>query len=214
MFGSRKPLVELLRPQQLSDITLPARDIDRLQQMIDTRNIMNMVFYGRPGLGKTSAAKLIGKQSGLDWVFYQRHELKGSDWVETRIMSFATSVSFTGGLKLCILDEAENYSPQAYTSLRGIIESASCVCRFILTVNELGKLGEPMRSRLQPVCFDIAPVYRPAVLARWLPRYQAQLTELGVCWEEQKLAEIAGTYFPDLRRIGNQVEYEFKSEGQ
>ena len=41
---------ELLRPQQLDDLTLPRRVIDRLQRMIDTGTIMNMIFYGKPGM--------------------------------------------------------------------------------------------------------------------------------------------------------------------
>ena len=60
-----RPLVsELLRPQQLGDLTLPRRDIDRLQRMIDTDDVMSMLFYGEPGLGKTSAARLIANGVG------------------------------------------------------------------------------------------------------------------------------------------------------
>ena len=47
---SKQPLSELLRPQQLDDLTFPQSTIDRLQRMIDSKNIMNMLFYGKPGL--------------------------------------------------------------------------------------------------------------------------------------------------------------------
>jgi hypothetical protein len=59
--GEPKQLVsELLRPQQLGDLTLPQPIIDRLQRMIDSNSIMNMLFYGDAGLGKTSAARILG----------------------------------------------------------------------------------------------------------------------------------------------------------
>jgi replication-associated recombination protein RarA len=61
---------ELLRPQRLGDLTLPQRVIDRLQRMIHERSIMNMLFYGRPGLGKTSAARVfinaLGPQDSIE----------------------------------------------------------------------------------------------------------------------------------------------------
>jgi hypothetical protein len=44
-----KPLLsELLRPQQLDDLTLPIPTIDRLKCMVDEGNIPNLLFYGGP----------------------------------------------------------------------------------------------------------------------------------------------------------------------
>ena len=54
----KRSLSEILRPQTLSDLTLPRPIIDRLQKMIETNSIMNMLFYGKVGTGKTSAARL------------------------------------------------------------------------------------------------------------------------------------------------------------
>ena len=55
-----KPLFsEILRPCQLSDLTLPQPDIDKLEQMVASRAIMNLLFYGKTGSGKTSAARVI-----------------------------------------------------------------------------------------------------------------------------------------------------------
>ena len=57
MTEPRELVSELLRPQQLGDLTLPQRVINRFQRMIGSGSIMNMLFYGGPGLGKTSAAR-------------------------------------------------------------------------------------------------------------------------------------------------------------
>ena len=43
---------ELLRPQQLDDLTLPRSAIHRLRRMVELGTIMNMVFHGEPGLWK------------------------------------------------------------------------------------------------------------------------------------------------------------------
>ena len=47
-----------MRPQTVSDLTLQRPIIDRLQKMVETKSVMNMVFYGKVGTGKTSAACL------------------------------------------------------------------------------------------------------------------------------------------------------------
>ena len=53
-----KPLVsEILRPQALSDLTLPTPTILRLQRVIESGSMVNMLFYGPPGSGKTSTAE-------------------------------------------------------------------------------------------------------------------------------------------------------------
>ena len=59
---TRKPLLsEILRPQALADLTLPAPTIERLKRVIASRSMVNMLFYGPPGSGKTSAANLYGR---------------------------------------------------------------------------------------------------------------------------------------------------------
>jgi replication-associated recombination protein RarA len=58
-----KPLLaEILRPQNLGDLTLPAHTIQRLERVIESGSMMNMLFYGPPGSGKTSAAEIVVKR--------------------------------------------------------------------------------------------------------------------------------------------------------
>src|ERR1700719_3077630 len=49
---------EILRPQALSDLTLPMSTIQRLQRVIESGSVLNMLLYGPPGSGKTSAARI------------------------------------------------------------------------------------------------------------------------------------------------------------
>ena len=43
---------------RISDLALPTRVLERLQRMMDSRRLMNMLFYSKPGTGKTSAARI------------------------------------------------------------------------------------------------------------------------------------------------------------
>jgi replication-associated recombination protein RarA len=52
-------LSELLRPRQLGDLTIAQRDIDRLQRMADSGDLMDLIFYGKPGTGKSLTQKVL-----------------------------------------------------------------------------------------------------------------------------------------------------------
>ena len=52
-------LSELLRPRQLSDLTLPQSVIDRFQNMIHADSVMNRLFYGQPGVGKAARSPAV-----------------------------------------------------------------------------------------------------------------------------------------------------------
>jgi replication factor C small subunit len=202
---------ELLRPQQLGDLTLPQRVIDRLQRMIDSGSIINMLFYGQPGLGKTSAARVIMKALAPDGTPYEINgsSATGIDFVRDHIQRYASCVSMFGEAKICFIDEAEFVSKNAQASLRKVVEDFSDNCRFLFAANDISKIIPAIRSRLMEICFDIAPADRAAVQQRLIERYERKLAEFGIQHEQQRLTEIVGIYYPDLRAIANHLEFEF-----
>ena len=44
---------EVLRPTEFADLIQPSAMVQRLERMAEQRMPMNMLFYGRPGVGKT-----------------------------------------------------------------------------------------------------------------------------------------------------------------
>ena len=64
VFQRKKPkrlVSEILRPTALSDLTLPMPTIHRLERVIESGAKVNMLFYGPPGSGKTSTARIFVK---------------------------------------------------------------------------------------------------------------------------------------------------------
>jgi replication-associated recombination protein RarA len=200
-----KPILsELLRPQQLSDLTLPKRDVTRLQRMVQRGDPMNLLFYGSPGTGKTSAARIIIDATGCEaiTVIASKTPLEG-------IMGFASTVSWTRDkAKLCFIDEADALSRREQTTLRPIIENHRH-CRFILAVNNIRTMSEALKSRLNLISFDIAPEEESEAIRRVMERYEQLLRTLAITYDTTSLRKIVGIYFPDFRAIANKIEYEF-----
>ena len=200
-------LSEQLRPTEFADLIQPSAMVQRLERMVEQRMPMNMLFYGQPGVGKTSAARILLNKLDAD-----SYEINGSletgiDHVRKNIEMFCVSMSLLSDVKVCFIDECEYLSLNAQASLRGLIEKRSHV-RFVLTANEIKKMHPALRSRCLLLCFDVGPIEAPEIIARLVPRYQGKLRKLGYEIEAQRLHEILCTSFPDLRAVANRLEFE------
>jgi replication factor C small subunit len=208
--GKLAPLLsETLRPLKLGDLALPNDVIERLQKMIETKRLMNMLFYGPPGVGKTSAAQIIMKALGPNGSLeIDGSRVTGVDFIRDRVEGFASAVSLYGGLKICFIDEADYLPRKAQAALRKIIEKMSVNCRFILAANDRKTLVAPLESRLQAISFKLPPSKWPEVLEKLLRHYEATLSAHGMLFDKRRLEKIVSINFPDFRAIANQIEFE------
>ena len=128
--------VEKYRPQQIDDVILTPALKKVFKNLVDTGELQNMLFTGTAGLGKTTVAKALCKELGLDYILINGSEEGNIDTLRTKIKQFASTVSLQGSYKVVILDEADYLNPQSFQpALRGFIEEFSANCRFILTCN-------------------------------------------------------------------------------
>ena len=126
--------VEKYRPMTVSDTILPASLKTTFENMLATGELQNMLFTGTAGLGKTTIAKALCRELGLDYIVINGSEEGNIDTLRGKIKQFASTVSLEGGKKVIILDEADYLNPQStQPALRGFIEQFSDNCRFILT---------------------------------------------------------------------------------
>jgi DNA polymerase III delta prime subunit len=177
--------------------------------MLDERNVMNMIFYGRAGTGKTSAARIIAGHEDFDCFTINGSSASGIDYVRDKIESFAHTGSVYLRKKICFIDEADGLSKAAQMALRHLMEQSSGNCRFLFTANEISKLLQGIQSRMQLVCFDIFVSDADEILTRLGQRYRETLNSLDIDFDEKLLDEITAMYFPDLRSIANRIEFEF-----
>ena len=63
-----QPLAEKLRPQTLKDFAGQEKILNTLGKMINDGRIFSMIFYGSPGTGKTTLAKIIANSTKSNFV--------------------------------------------------------------------------------------------------------------------------------------------------
>jgi replication-associated recombination protein RarA len=199
---------ETLRPKKFNELVLDKQFQDKLQKMYDSRNVMNMIFYGKPGSGKTSAARIFADSEDYDSLCINGSLDTKIDVVRTRIINFASSMSLYSHHKICFIDEADYLSKSAQASLRGVIEDTSRNCRYIFTANDMSKIHPALCSRLLPICFDMTAMQIEDELNLYKERVISFMREQSTTVDEVRINRVIEMNFPDFRTIANKLEFE------
>ena len=165
----REIWIEKYRPQTLGEIKGQDDIVERLQSYIDQQDLPHLLFSGRAGIGKTTAATAIAREVyGDDWrgnfLELNASDQRGIDVVRDRIKNFARS-SFGGfEYRVIFLDEADSLTSDAQSALRRTMEQFSDNTRFILSCNYSSKIIDPIQSRC--AVFRFSPLSDEAIGAQ------------------------------------------------
>jgi DNA polymerase III delta prime subunit len=199
--------VEKYRPQKIEDCILPKRLKDTFQEMVLQGELVNMMFTGPAGVGKTTVAKALCHELDLDYLMINGSEDGNIDTLRGKIKQFASTVSLHGGQKVVILDEADYLNPQStQPALRGFIEEFSSNCRFILTCNFKNRIIDPLHSRCSIYEFVEHGQEISWLCNDFLKRLQWILNQEKITYETEILAELIMKYSPDWRRVINECQ--------
>ena len=199
--------VEKYRPQTISECILPDGLKKTFQEYVDAGEISNMLLCGTAGTGKTTVARALCNELGCDYIVINGSDESGIDVLRTKIRDFASTVSFESKVKVVILDEADYLNPNStQPALRAFIEEFSGNCRFIFTCNFKNRIIEPLHSRTSVIDFKIDKKDRPEMAQKFMGRMQYILTQEGIPYEQNVLAELLMKHFPDYRRVINELQ--------
>lgn len=199
---------EYLRPKSFQEMMLPNQLKNRLQRMLVEQNVMNMIFHGKPGSGKTSAAKIICDDEKFDVMKINGSLLTGIDTVRNKIQNFAYSMSLMNQKKIVFIDEADYMSKNAQASMRALIEETSINCRYIFTANEISKIHNALCSRMMPICFDLTSAQTESALDEYVKVTLEKLKQQTDSVDVRRVETIIRHYYPDHRNIANHLEFE------
>ena len=201
--------VEKYRPQTIDECILPDNIKKTFQDFVNHGEIPNMLLSGPPGIGKTTVAKALCKELGVDYyVINGSDEGRFLDTVRNNAKNFASTVSLTSQSKhkVIIIDEADNTTPDVQLLLRASIEEFSGNCRFIFTCNYKNKIIEPLHSRCSVVEFSIKGKEKVKIAGLFFKRLQEVLDIERIPYDTPVLAEIINKHFPDWRRVLNECQ--------
>jgi DNA polymerase III delta prime subunit len=195
------------RPGTVGDCILPERIKRVFQGFVDNKTLPNMMLTGESGIGKTTVAKAMCDEIGITTLFINSSKENGIDVLRTKIANFASTISLVGeGRKVVILDEADGLTPAMQDGLRGFIETFSRYCTFILTCNHKARLIPALHSRCTVIDFTLKPAEKPTLASAMLKRLEGICNMEGVKYDKPALAKIVSQFFPDYRRIINELQ--------
>ncbi len=199
---------EKYRPQNINDTILPKNLKSIFTNIVKTGELPNMLFTGSAGVGKTTVAKALCEEMGLDYIVINgSDEGRRIDELRDKVRQFASSVSLGGGYKVVILDEADYLNPQSVQpALRFYMEEFSDNCRFILTGNFKNRIIEPIHSRCSNIDFVIPKAQKPKIAEEFFSRIRDILKIEEVTYDIPSLVALTQKYFPDFRRTLNELQ--------
>ena len=197
---------EKYRPKTVADCILPDSIKTTFQEFVKQGSIPNLLLVGNAGTGKTSVARAMLEELNCDYVVINGSLNGQIEDLRTTIMGYASSVSFKGGRKYIILDEADYLTHHTQPALRNFMEEFSKNCGFILTANYRNKIIEPLQSRCSVIEFQISKDEAPKLAMTFMKRVQMILENEKVVYDKTAVIALIKKHFPDWRRVLNELQ--------
>ena len=201
--------VEKYRPKTIDECILPESIKKTFRDFLNTGEIPNMLLAGPPGVGKTTVAKALCNELGVDYyVINGSDEGRFLDTVRNNAKNFASTVSLASEAKhkVIIIDEADNTGNDVQLLLRAFIEEFASNCRFIFTCNYKNKILAPLHSRCAVVEFSVKGKEKQTIAAEFFKRLNFILDTEQIEADKKVLVQLINKHFPDWRRILNECQ--------
>ncbi len=145
-----QPLSERMRPRLLDEFLGQEHLLDQnapLRKIIESGNIPSMIFWGPPGVGKTTLAQLIASAS--DRAFYTLSAVHSGVKDVREAIEKAEKQRFFGGAPILFIDEIHRFSKSQQDSLLHAVEKGIVVLIGATTENPSFEVIAPLLSRCQ-----------------------------------------------------------------
>jgi putative ATPase len=179
------PLAERMRPQTLDDMVGQTKLVGKngiIRQWLQNKTIPSMIFWGPPGVGKTTLAQMLAKIIGAE--FYQLSAIQSGVKEVREVIALAKEHGKTGKRPVLFIDEIHRFSKSQQDSLLSAVEAGIITLIGATTENPSFEVISALLSRCQVIVLE--PLYEEELLQllykalksdQWLKNYTIQLTE-------------------------------------
>ena len=202
--------VEKYRPKKIEDCILSEDLKSTFLEFVKKKEIPNLLLSGTPGTGKTTVARALCEEIGVDYIIINgSDEGRQIDTLRNKIKNFASTISLTkeANHKVVIIDEADYMNAESVQpALRNFIETFFNNCRFIFTCNFKSRIIEALHSRCTVIDFRITNGQKAKTAAKLMDRLSIILKDEGIEFDKKVLAEVIQKHYPDFRRTINELQ--------
>jgi DNA polymerase III delta prime subunit len=196
--------VEKHRPKTVDDYVFTDPDTQyQVTQWIKENSIPHLLFYGPAGTGKTTLAKVLINQLGIEDtdIMFANGSKEGRriEWVD-KLINFCQTMPF-GPFKVVLIDEADYLNKESVQpAMRNLMEEYAGNVRFILTCNYPNRIISPLKSRCHEVHIEKTDQ------TEFTARAATVLVNENVDFDLDILDLYVKSTYPDLRKCLNLLQ--------
>ncbi len=147
---------EEFRPQSLDEVIGQERTVNFFRNLgkTDISEWPHVIFYGPPGVGKTTLANAVANEYDIDFIDRNASHYRKVDDMENEIFSIVKQLPEKGTRKILFLDEADALTPNSQWLLRRMMEDYSNVTLFMFACNYDAKIIPALYDRCTEFYFN------------------------------------------------------------